>query len=96
MISAKTVAMKASLRIRDNLDPESNFTDNTHMQSRKQLRPDISTEAGTPISINPVSRNVSASIRDNLDRNSKVTTQSHRRRAKDRSRKTSTDAKIII
>jgi hypothetical protein len=67
MISTKPVSKNAFVSICDNLDPDSNRTEERNPQQEKQFSPKISTDAGRMILTKPVPRNAYASIRDNLD-----------------------------
>jgi hypothetical protein len=64
--------LNASASIGDNLDPDSNVTEESDPHRRKQLSSKISTDEGITILINPVLLNACLSIRDNLDLNSNV------------------------
>jgi hypothetical protein len=61
---------------------------------RKQLSPNISTDAGISISINPVPENDCFSIRDNFDPGSIVTDESNSHSRKQLSPKISTEPEI--
>jgi hypothetical protein len=54
MISNKIVPMNAYFSIRDNLDPDSNVTEESDLHSEKHPSPKISTDEGIMISIKPV------------------------------------------
>jgi hypothetical protein len=73
MISIKPVPQNAHSSIRDNLDPDSNVTKESEMQSEKHLSSKTSTDEGRMISTKPVPQNAHFAIRDNLDRDSNVT-----------------------
>jgi hypothetical protein len=49
--------MNADHPIRDNLDPDSNVTEESDLQSQKHPSPKTLTDAGRMISIKPVSKN---------------------------------------
>jgi hypothetical protein len=68
--------MNACVSIRDNLDPDSNITEESDLQSEKHHPPKISTDEGIMISIKTVPENAALSIRDNLDPDSNVTEES--------------------
>jgi hypothetical protein len=57
MISTKRVLLNAFFSIRDNLDPDSNVTEESDPLSEKQFSPKNSTDAGTMISITSVRLN---------------------------------------
>jgi hypothetical protein len=76
MISTKPVPRNAFFLIRDNLDPDSNRTEESDPHPEKHSLPNISTDAGITIPTNPVSVNVHLSIRDNLDPDSNLTEES--------------------
>jgi hypothetical protein len=76
MISIKPVLQNPSFSIRDNLDPDSNVTQESELQSEKHPSPKTSTDAGRMISNKPVPLNANASIRDNLDPDSNPTDES--------------------
>jgi hypothetical protein len=68
--------MNAFLSIRDNLDSDSNVTEESNLQSKKHDSPKTSTDAGRMISTKPVLLNADFSIWDNLDSDSNVTEES--------------------
>jgi hypothetical protein len=78
MISTKPVSRNASASIRDNLDPDSNVTEESDLHSEKQSAPKFSTDEEIIISTKPVSRNASCSIRENIDPDSNLTEESDR------------------
>jgi hypothetical protein len=86
---------KAHPPVRDNLDPDSNITEESDLHRLEQFQPKTSTDAGRTISTKPVSLNAHPSIRDNLDSDSNVTEKSDLQSEKQSSRKTSTNAGII-
>jgi hypothetical protein len=49
MISTKRVIKNACFSIRDNLDPDSNVTEESDVQSEKQFSPKTSTDEGRMI-----------------------------------------------
>jgi hypothetical protein len=73
MISTKPVLANAPFSIRDNLDPDSNVTEENDRQSVKHISPNIFTDEGRIISTKPVPPNVSFSFGDNLDPDSNLT-----------------------
>jgi hypothetical protein len=76
MISIKPVRKNANASIRDNLDLDSNVTEESDPHSMKHFSPKTSTDEGRMISIKPVLTNANPSIRDNLDSDSNVTEES--------------------
>jgi hypothetical protein len=54
MISNKSVLMNAPVSIRDNLDPDSNVTEESDLHQEKHLSPQTSTDEGTMILTKPV------------------------------------------
>jgi hypothetical protein len=76
IISINPVPWNALASIRDNLDIDSNVTDESEWQREKDHSPKTLTDDGTIISINPVPENACASIRDNLDLDSNITDES--------------------
>jgi hypothetical protein len=76
MISNKSVSLNANISIRDNLDPDSNVTEESDLHLLKHLSYKISTDEGRMISNKPVPLNANISIRDNLDPDSNVTEES--------------------
>jgi hypothetical protein len=55
MISIKPVSSNAFSSVRDNLDPDSNLTEESDLHLEKYPQPKISTDAGILISIKPLS-----------------------------------------
>jgi hypothetical protein len=78
MISIKKVPMNAFFPIRDNLDADSNVTEESDLHPEKHLTPKTSTDEGRMILTKPVPRNTSVSIRSNFDPDSNVTEESDR------------------
>jgi hypothetical protein len=76
MILTKLVAQNARFSIRDNLDPDSNVTEDSDPHSEKQHSHKTSTNEGTMISTKLIPKNAHPSIRDNLDPDSNVTDES--------------------
>jgi hypothetical protein len=68
--------MNPFFSIRDNLDPDSNITEESDPQPPKQFSPKTSTDEGTMISTKQVSTNANSAIRDNLDPDSNLTEES--------------------
>jgi hypothetical protein len=54
MILIKPVRKNAHFSIRDNLDPDSNVTDENDSHQEKHSSPKTSTDEGTMISIKPI------------------------------------------
>jgi hypothetical protein len=70
--------LNASFSIRDNLDGDSNLTDESDSHKEKQSSSKTSTDEGILISIKPVPTKASFSIRDYFDPVSNVTEESDR------------------
>jgi hypothetical protein len=68
--------LNTAFSIRDDLDPDSNLTEESYTQKSKQSSSKTSTDAGNVISINLVQQKVHFSICDNLDPDSNVTEES--------------------
>jgi hypothetical protein len=68
--------MNASFSIRDNIDPDSNITEESDLHWAKILSHMTSTNEGRVISIKPVPMNASFSSRDNIDPDSNITEES--------------------
>jgi hypothetical protein len=68
--------MNACFSIRDNLEPDSNLTDESDLNSEKHSSPSISIDLGISISTKPVPLNAHPSIRDNLEFDSNATKES--------------------
>jgi putative lipase involved disintegration of autophagic bodies len=88
--------MNAPFSIFDNLDPDSNSTEESESHQEKHLSPKISTDEGRMISIKPATLNAYRSIRDNLDLDSNVTEESDRHEAKHFSSKNTTELGMRI
>jgi hypothetical protein len=73
VISIKPALANASFSIRDNLDPDSNVTEDSDPQSEKQLAPNTSIDEGNTISTNRLRKNANFSIRDNFNPDLNVT-----------------------
>jgi hypothetical protein len=84
------------LSIRDNLEPDSNVIEESDLHKEKHSSPNNSTDAGTMISIKPVSLNAHLSIRDNLELDSNVIEESDLHKEKHSSPNNSTDAGTMI
>jgi hypothetical protein len=82
MISTRTVPTNAKLLIRDNLDPDSNVTEESDLHPEKQFSPNTPTDAGITISSRPISLNANPQIRDNLEPDSNVTEERNRQPSK--------------
>jgi hypothetical protein len=54
MISTTRVPKNASISIRDNLDPDSNVTEESDLHPEKHLSPKTSTDEGRMMSTKPV------------------------------------------
>jgi hypothetical protein len=67
MISNKPVRWKASLSIRDNLDPDSNATEESDSHLEKQFSPNNSTDAGMRTNSRSLFVNAINPIRDNFE-----------------------------
>jgi hypothetical protein len=76
MLSIKPVLLNPPNLRRDNLDSDSNVTEENDPQSAKHLSPKISTDTRRMISTKSVSRNASISNRGNLEGDSSVTEES--------------------
>jgi hypothetical protein len=95
-LSTKLIPKKESCSIRDNLDPDSNATEESDLHLAKHSSPKTLTDAGIMTSITPIRQNAYDSIRDNLDSDSNVTAESDLHPEKQFSPKTSTDAVRVI
>jgi hypothetical protein len=73
MISKNSAPLNAHVAIGDNLDADSNRTEENDPDSDKHPSLQTSTEAGTIISIQPVLFSAHHSIHDNLDPDSNIT-----------------------
>jgi hypothetical protein len=78
MISITPLQLNASFSIRDNLDPDSNVTEESDRHSEKHLSPNTSIDEGRMISTKPVLWKSSPIIVDNLDSDSNVIEESDR------------------
>jgi hypothetical protein len=67
MTSTKPVRKNASYSIRDNLDLDSNITEESDRHSQKQNSSKISTDERRMISTKPVPMNANFSIRSNFE-----------------------------
>jgi hypothetical protein len=67
MISIKRVPLNTSFSICDNIDPDSNVTEESDAHKEKQFQPKNLTELGTLTNATPVFRNASESILSNSD-----------------------------
>jgi hypothetical protein len=65
MISTKSISRNDSFSIRENLDPDSNRTDESDLHSEKHEFPMNSTDEGRVRFVKPVEENASPAIRDN-------------------------------
>jgi hypothetical protein len=95
MISIKAVSKNAHSAIRDNIDFDSNGTEESDPHSEKQSSSKTSTDAGRMISTKTISKNAHSAIRDNLDLDSNVNEESNLQLEKHASHKTSTDAAMV-
>jgi hypothetical protein len=91
MISIKPVQPNACFSIRDNIDPDSNVTEESDLHQQKHPSPKTSTDEGRMISTKPVPRNASFSIRDSIDPDSNVTEESNSHHEKHFSHKNSAE-----
>jgi hypothetical protein len=66
-ISVNRVLENAPLSICDNLELDSNVTDESKLHLKKQRSPKISTDDGITIFVNPLSLNAPLAIRDKLE-----------------------------
>jgi hypothetical protein len=73
MISTKPIPQNAHGPIRDNLDLDSNVTEQSDPHPEKHLSPKTSIDAGKMISTKPLPQNELGAIRDNLVTDSNVT-----------------------
>jgi hypothetical protein len=76
MISTKPVSLNADPSIRDNLEPDSNVTEESDLLQEKHSSPKTSTDERIMISTKPVPINARFSIRDNLEPDSNVIEES--------------------
>jgi hypothetical protein len=96
MISFKTVKLNTAFSICDNLDPDSNLTEESLTHPQKQPPPKTSTDAGRMISTKPDLQKAPQSIRDNFDPDSNVTEERYLHSEKQDSAKTSIDEGRMI
>jgi hypothetical protein len=76
MISTKSISENAYTSIPDNLDLDSNITEESDLHEKKEPSLKISTDTGRIISTKPVPLNADFSIRDNLDPDSNLAEES--------------------